>query len=104
MATDIDYLTPLKTVVAYFQDANGKSDGDQDKAWLLGLRALTDLNYEFSGQIQTVRLPKNANQTVSFPAGVLFWTKVGLLNESGQTVTIKINNSYTKWRDSNQLP
>jgi len=101
MATDIDYLTPLKTVVAYFQDANGKSDGDQDKAWLLGLRALTDLNYEFSGQIQTVRLPKNANQTVSFPAGVLFWTKVGLLNESGQTVTIKINNSYTKWRDLN---
>lgn len=101
MSSDIDFQTPLTTIVAYFSDANGKSEGDQDQAWLLGLRALTDLNYEFAGQITTVRLPKNANQTVSFPAGVLSWTKVGLLNENGQTVTIKVNNSFTKWRDLN---
>lgn len=101
MANDIDFQTPLVTVVAYCMDANGRSDGDQDQAWLLGLRALTDLGYEFAGQITTVRLPKNANQTCSFPSGVLSWTKVGLLNENGQTVTIKVNNSFTKWRDLN---
>ncbi len=101
MGTDIEYYTSLKSVVAMTLDANGKSDGDQDQAWIIGLRALTDLNYEFSAQVMTVRLPKNANQTVSFPAGVLSWTKVGLLNEHGQTVTIKINNSFTKWRDLN---
>ena len=48
MATDIDYYTPLKTIVSYMMDANSKSEGDQDQAWLLGLRALTDLNYEIS--------------------------------------------------------
>lgn len=101
MATDIDYYTPLSTIISYFLDANNKSDGDSDQAWLIGLRALTDLNYEFAGQVITVRLPKNANQTCSFPAGVLSWTKVGLLNENGQTVTIKVNNSFTKWRDLN---
>jgi len=101
MANDIDYYTPLQTVVAYCMDGNGKSDGDQDQAWLLGLRALTDLNYEFAGQVVTVRLPINSNKTVSFPSGVISWTKVGLLNESGQTVTIKVNNSFTKWRDLN---
>ena len=40
-------------------DANGKSDGDQDQAWLLGLRALTDLNYEISASPMTVRIPLN---------------------------------------------
>ena len=44
MATDIDYYTPLSTIVSYCMDANGKSDGDQDQAWLLGLRVLTDVN------------------------------------------------------------
>lgn len=101
MGTDIDYYTSLQTVVAYCLDANGKSDGDQDQAWLIGLRALVDLNYEFTAQVMTVRLPINVNKTVSFPPGVLSWTKVGLLNEHGQTVTIKVNNSFTKWRDLN---
>ena len=71
MATDIDYYTPLSTIVSYCMDANGKSDGDQDQAWLLGLRALTDLNYEMSASPMTVRIPLNANKTASFPAGVL---------------------------------
>ncbi len=101
MSNDIDYYTSLGTIVSYCLDANGKSDGDQDKAWIIALRGLTDLNYEFSGQVITVRLPINANKTVSFPPGVLSWTKIGLLNESGQTVTVKINNSFTKWRDLN---
>ena len=101
MATDIDYYTPLKTIVSYFLDANDKSDGDQDREWLLGLRALTDLNYEFTAQPITYRLPINANKTVSFPAGCLSWTKIGLLNEHGETVTLKINNAFTKWRDLN---
>jgi hypothetical protein len=101
MASDIDYYTPLKTIIAYFCDANGKSDGDQDQAWIIGLRACVDLGYEFAASPQTVRLPINANKTASFPAGVLSWTKVGLLNEHGETVTLKINNGLTKWRDLN---
>ncbi len=101
MSTDIDYYTPLKTIVSYCLDANGKSDGDQDQAWLIALRGLTDLNYEFSASPITFRLPLNGNKTVSFPPGCLSWTKIGLLNENGETVTIKINNSLTKWRDLN---
>lgn len=101
MGSDIDYYTSLQSIVSMTLDANGKSDGDQDQAWIIGLRGLTDLNYEFSGQVVTVRIPKNANQTFSFPPGVLSWTKVGLLNERGETVTIKINNGLTKWRDLN---
>lgn len=101
MATDIDYYTPLSTIVSYCLDANDKSEGDQDRMWLLGLRGLTDIGYEFSAQAVTYRLPLNGNKTVSFPAGCLSWTKIGLLNEHGETVTLKINNAFTKWRDLN---
>lgn len=101
MSADIDYYTSLKTTVSYCLDANGKSEGDQDQAWLIGLRGLTDLNFEFSASPMTVRIPINSNKTASFPPGCLSWTKVGLLNEKGETVTLKINNGLTKWRDLN---
>lgn len=101
MANDIDFYTSLKTTVAYCLDGNNKSEGDQDQAWLLGLRGLVDLNFEFSASPMTVRIPKNKNQTVSFPPGCLSWTKIGLLNEKGETVTIKINNGLTRFMDLN---
>ena len=101
MDTDIDYYTSLSSIVSYCLDANKMSDGDQDAAWLIGLRGLVDLNYEISASPLTVRIPLNANKTASFPPGVLSWTKVGLLNENGETVTLKINKSLTKWRDLN---
>lgn len=101
MSAEIDYYTDLRTIVSYCLDANSKSEGDQDQAWLIGLRALVDLQYEFAAQAMTVRIPINANKTATFPPGVLSWTKIGLLNEKGETVTLKINNGLTKWRDLN---
>jgi len=99
MSSDIDYYTPLKTLVSYCLDANKLSEGDQDVAWLIGLRACIDLNYEFAASPLTVRIPLNGNKTASFPPGCLSWSKVGLLNEEGETVTLKINNALTKFRD-----
>lgn len=92
---------PLKTVVQYALDAAKKSDGDQDEGWILGLRALTLLNYQVLAEPKTVRLPVNANQTVTFPADCISYTKIGLLNSHGEVVTLKINNGLTTWRDTN---
>ncbi len=101
MASDIGYYTPLKTMVSYCMDANDKSEGDQDKFWLLGLRALVELGYNFSAEPLTVRLPVNGNKTVTFPADCLSWSKIGLLNSHGEMVTMKINTGLTTWRDTN---
>jgi len=101
MASDIGKYTPLKTVVAYFSDQHDKSEGDQDKYWLLGLRALTDLNFEISAEPKTVRLPVMPNKTVRFPADCLSWSKIGLLNSNGEMVTLKINTGLTTFRDMN---
>jgi hypothetical protein len=101
MSSDIGKYTPLKTIVAYCMDAAGKSDGDADQFWLVGLRGCVDLNYEFAAEPKTVRLPVLPNQTVIFPSDCLIWTKIGLLNADGEVVTLKINNGLTTFRDLN---
>lgn len=97
----IGIYTPLKTVVAYALDEENKSFGDADKLWILGLRGLVDMGFDVAGQTKTVRLPVLPNKTVPFPADLISWSKIGLLNEKGEINTLKINNSLTTFRDVN---
>lgn len=92
---------PLKMVTAFFSDEQDKSEGDQDRYWLLGLRALVELNFEISAEPITYRLPLNGNFTVNFPAGCLSWTKIGILNNEGEISVLRVNNGLTNWRDTN---
>lgn len=99
--SDIGIYTPLKTVVSYFLDEENKSMGDFDRCWVLGLRALTLMNFQVSGQTKTVRLPVLPNRTVPFPADLLSWTKIGILDDKGQINTLRVNNALTTYRDNN---
>lgn len=93
------YYESLKSVVAYCLDANSKSEKDFDKAWILGFRGLSDLNYNISAQPKSVRLPVNGNMTVTLPADYLAWSKIGVLNSRGEVCSLKINNGLTIWKD-----
>lgn len=97
----IGIYTPLKTVVAYALDEEVKSIADFDRCWIMGMRGLVDIGFDVAGQTKTVRLPVLPNKTVSFPADLISWTKIGLLNEKGEINTLKINNSLTTFRDIN---
>jgi hypothetical protein len=99
--SDIQQYTPLKTIIAYLIDELDKSSGDFDRCWLLGLRCLTELTFDVSGETITVRLPLLGNKTVPFPADYLSWSKIGILNNNGEVNTLKINNSLTTFRDNN---
>lgn len=92
---------PLKTVVSYFSDQYDKSEGDQDRFWLLGLRGLVELHQDISGEPKTIRVPINPNMTATFPTDCLTWTKIGILNANGEVSTLKINNALTTYRDNN---
>lgn len=92
---------PLKMAVAFFSDEGDKSEGDQDRYWLLGLRALILLNYQIAAQPKTFRISVNGNKTANFPPGCLSWSKIGLLNNEGEISSLKINNSISKWADTN---
>ncbi len=91
----------LKTIVSYWLDENSKSMGDFDRGWVIAFRALLDIGYNISFEPKSVRLPVNGNLTVTLPADYVKWTKIGILNASGEVSTLKINTSLTKFRDDN---
>lgn len=97
----LSQYVPLKTVVSYYLDEKDKSQGDEDRCWILGLRGMVELHQDISAEPKTVRLPVNANKTVTYPPDCLSWSKVGLLNSNGEVVTLKINNGLTTYRDNN---
>ena len=97
----LDRYVPLKMAISFAMDELHKSDGDEDELWLQGLRCLLLLNQQISAEPKTVRIPMNANQTATIPAGYISWSKIGLLNNNGEINTLQINNSLTKWRDNN---
>lgn len=101
MASDIGTHVSLKTVVAMALDEVDKSIADFDKCWILALRGLVKLNFSISGEPETVCVPVLANKTVPFPAGMLQWSKIGIMDAEGKINTLKINNSLTTYRDVN---
>lgn len=99
--SDIGHYTRLATVVAYFLDQYRKSSGDRDTAWLLALRGYAFMGFNTNWEITTVRLPKNSNNTVTLPSDYIRWTKIGVLNTSGEVSTLKLNRSLTTFKDTN---
>lgn len=91
----------LRAVVAYFSDQYDKSEGDQDKYWILAFRGLENMHYNISAEPKTVRIPVQGNQTFLFPADYVAWVKIGLLDNAGKISTLKVNTSLTTFRDTN---
>lgn len=100
--SDITQYVKLKTIVSYTLDECDKSMGDFDKAWIFAFRALVDIGLNISFEPESFRLPVNeGNMTVTLPNGYLKWTKIGVINASGEVSFLKRNTSLTKWRDVN---
>ena len=100
MATDIKPYTSLRAIVAHFLNENDKSGGSEDRAWLLALRALTDIDFQIAGEPVTVELPVQTNKTAAFPPDCLRWNKVGLRAANGELAVLKINKALTTFRDN----
>lgn len=99
--TDIKTYTPLRTIVDMALDEEQKSAGSEDRCWMLGLRALTELNQDISAQPKTIQLALDGNFTAAFPTDCLSWSKVGLQDANGELCVLKINNALTTYRDNN---
>ena len=98
---DLGQYTKLKTIVSYYLDEENKSMGDFDKCWVLAFRALAEIGFNIAFEPMTVRLPVNGNLTVTLPSDYIKWTKIGIINASGEVSVLKVNTSLTKFRDTN---
>lgn len=69
------------------------------KIWHLAFRGFEQLGLDFFYRIQAVKLPVNANMTVTLPANYLNWTKVGILNNHGEIIPLYYNDKLTTYAD-----
>lgn len=97
----MDKHVPLKQLVAEFIDASSKSMRDFDKCWVLAFRALRQLNQSVSAEPKSCRLPVGPNKTVDLPADYIALSKIGVVNGSGEIVSLSYNAGLSIFRDNN---
>ena len=98
MATHLPYIT-IESVIQDYLVENDKSIHDYFKVFHLAFRGLEQLGLDFFYRVQSVKLPINANFTVTLPADYLNWCKIGILNDNGAIITLKENNNMTTYAD-----
>lgn len=93
---------PYINLDSIITDYLNESEGSQHKyfkVWHLAFRGFENLGIDFFYRIQSVKLPVNANLTVTLPANYLQWTKVGRLNDRGEIIPLNYNENLTTYAD-----
>lgn len=90
---------PLDSVVQDYLNESEQSQQKYFKLWHLAFRGMEELGLDFFYKIQAVKLPINANMTVTLPANYLNWSKVGVLNDRGEIIPLYYNDKLTTYSD-----
>lgn len=78
-----------------YMDESEQSDHKFWKLWHIAFRVMTFLGIDYFYQIQSFKLPINANLTANLPTNCLKWTKIGVLNSKGDIIPLKYNSKLT---------
>lgn len=89
----------IDEIINSYLDRSEQSIHKYSKCWQIGFDGMQQLGLDFFYQIKSVRLPINANKTVSLPPDYLNYSKVGIFNERGETVPLRYNNKLTTYAD-----
>lgn len=88
------WVTLDECITAYMDEAE-LSNHKYFKLWHLGCRAMTELGMDAFFSIKSVKLPINANYTVTLPADCLKVSKVGVFNQQGNVIPLGVNNNLS---------
>ena len=94
----LQYVNINDCVTAYM-DESEQGVHKQFKLTQLAFRAMDELGLDFFYRIKSVKLPVNSNLTVNLPEDFLNYTKVGVLNSTGEVIPLKYNNKLTTYAD-----
>lgn len=98
MAQHEGWITLDSVIYDYINQAE-LSQNKYAKLFHLAFRCMEDLGLDFFYQVKSVKLPINANKTVSLPADFRSYTKLGVLNGVGELVSLKYNENLTSVAD-----
>jgi hypothetical protein len=89
----------LKTLVAELLDAKDSSSQEFRRLYNIGVRGLREFNTDVVGTFVTALLPVNANKTVTLPPDYINYSKMGVINERGEIVTLRLNQQLSTYND-----
>lgn len=85
----------LEECITSYMDEAEVSNHKYFKLWNLAFRALSELGLDAFYTTKSVKLPVNANLTVTLPSDYLNYSKVGVLNQQGEIIPMGVNNNLT---------
>lgn len=94
MAQNRQWVSVDECVLEYLSESE-QSQTKYFKVWHIAFRAMTELGLDAFYAVRSVKLPVNSNLTVTLPADYLSYSKVGVLNQQGELITIGVNNKLT---------
>jgi len=94
MSQNRQWISLDEAIYAYINEAE-LSQHRYFKLWHIAYRAITELGLDAFYAVKSVKLPVNANLTVTLPADYLNYSKVGVLNQQGEIIPLGVNNNLT---------
>jgi len=89
---------PLKQIVADFLLSADLSDHAFTRIYHIGRRCIeNEFNLDIMGGFRTVVLDINPNKTVEIPTWCTKFSKIGLINEIGEIVPLKLNDQLNTY-------
>lgn len=98
MSQNLPYIKLHSVVLDYLTESE-QSEVKYFKVWNLAYRGLEQMGLDAFYRVQAVKLPINANMTVTLPANYINWTKVGVLNSHGAIIPLWYNDNFTTFAD-----
>ena len=89
----------LDSIVTDFLDEAKNNQQAYLRMWNIAYRGMEKLGIDAFYKIQSVKLPINANMTVTLPADYMNWSKVGVLNSIGEIIPLNYNDNLSQYAD-----
>lgn len=92
---DIAKYKELKEIIYGYMDEAQQNSAAFRRLWGIAVRGVEDLSMDVVPNIRTCRLCIDGNLTAQLPEDYINWSKVGVLNQSGEVATLKYNTTLT---------
>jgi hypothetical protein len=94
---------PLKTIVAELIDSKDSSSHEFRRMYNIGVRGVREFNTDIVGNFSTKLLNVNANKTADLPEDYVSYSKMGVINEKGEIVTLRSNPQLSNYNIGHPL-
>ncbi len=98
MSKDTAKYIGLSEVIYQYIDQAKLSNAEYRRLWTIGVRGVEELGMDVYNTKKTVKLPVNANKTVSLPLDYVAFSKAGVFNEKGEVATLRRNVALSSYK------